>query len=322
MLRFLLLRACLLVLFVAAAASTLQIVASLAPGDQLAELRSAGATPADIERERTRLGLDRPLSEQYVQWLGAALRFDLGTSLRYAQPVLPLVASRAANTAILALVALALALVVALPLGTLAGSGRMPWLSAIVSTTSLVLVSIPPLITALLLALVAARSGWLPTGGMTDVRLEGIALGSRLPDLAAHLVVPALALALPIGAMLERVQAAAVAGGKDDRHVLAAVSRGVPTARVLWRALWRPTAAPVAAVIGIAAGSLLSGSLAVELVTAWPGMGRLTFEALSARDAPLAAGCAAAAALFLAVWTTISDLVVSWLDPRVGARQQ
>ena len=322
MFRFLLLRACLLVLFVAAAASTLQIVASLAPGDQLAELRSAGATPADIERERARLGLDRPLSEQYVQWLGAALRFDLGTSLRYAQPVLPLVASRAANTAILALVALALALVVALPLGTLAGSGRMPWLSAIVSTTSLVLVSIPPLITALLLALVAARSGWLPTGGMTDVRLEGIALGSRLPDLAAHLVVPALALALPIGAMLERVQAAAVAGGKDDRHVLAAVSRGVPTARVLWRALWRPTAAPVAAVIGIAAGSLLSGSLAVELVTAWPGMGRLTFEALSARDAPLAAGCAAAAALFLAVWTTISDLVVSWLDPRVGARQQ
>jgi peptide/nickel transport system permease protein len=87
--------------------------------------------------------------------------------------------------------------------------------------------------------------------------------------------------------------------------------------RLLWSALWRPTAGPVAAFAGVVAGSLLSGSLAVELVTAWPGMGRLTFEALSARDAPLAAGCAAAAAIVLAVWTTISDLAAGWLDPRL-----
>lgn len=318
MLRFLLVRALLLVIFVLAAASALQIVATLTPGDELAELRAAGVSGAALEREIARRGLDRSWTERYAQWLGRAARLDFGTSSRYDRPVAPLVASRAANTAILALAAFALAVLVAVPLGTLAGSGRLPWLSAAASTTSLILVSLPPLVTALALSLAAARTGWLPPGGMTTPGLDAAApIASRAADIAVHLIVPALALALPIGAMIERVQAAAVAAGRAERHVLAAASRGVPPMRLLWSALWRPTAGPVAAFAGVVAGSLLSGSLAVELVTAWPGMGRLTFEALSARDAPLAAGCAAAAAIVLAVWTTISDLAAGWLDPRL-----
>ncbi|MFI5077656.1 MAG: ABC transporter permease subunit, partial [Vicinamibacteria bacterium] len=101
------------------------------------------------------------------------------------------------------------------------------------------------------------------------------------------------------------------------RHVLAASARGVGLGRWLWRALWRPTASPVASVLGLAAGTLLSGSLAVELVSAWPGLGRLMFEALATRDVPLAAGCGAAAAVFLAVWTTLGDVLAWWLDPRL-----
>ena len=97
----------------------------------------------------------------------------------------------------------------------------------------------------------------------------------------------------------------------------AASARGVGIARWLWRALWRPTASPVVSVFGLAAGTLLSGALAVELVIAWPGLGRLMFEALAARDTPLAAGCGAAAAAFLAVWTTLGDLAAWWLDPRM-----
>ena len=108
-----------------------------------------------------------------------------------------------------------------------------------------------------------------------------------------------------------------MAEGTTARHVLAASARGVGLGRWLWRALWRPTASPVASVLGLAAGTLLSGSLAVELVTAWPGLGRLMFEALATRDVPLAAGCGAAAAVFLAVWTTLGDVLAWWLDPRL-----
>ena len=128
---------------------------------------------------------------------------------------------------------------------------------------------------------------------------------------------PVLALGLPLAASLERIQQAAVADGTAARHVLAASARGVGLGRWLWRALWRPTASPVASVLGLAAGTLLSGSLAVELVTAWPGLGRLMFEALATRDVPLAAGCGAAAAVFLAVWTTLGDVLAWWLDPRL-----
>ena len=163
----------------------------------------------------------------------------------------------------------------------------------------------------------AARTGWAPTGGMQTAGADAWDAGARLLDLAHHLLVPVLALGLPLAASLERVQQAAAASGASARHALAASARGVGPGRWLWRALWRPTASPVVSVLGLAAGSLLSGSLAVELVTAWPGLGRLMFEALATRDTPLAAGCGAAAAAFLALWTTLGDLVAWWLDPRL-----
>jgi peptide/nickel transport system permease protein len=141
--------------------------------------------------------------------------------------------------------------------------------------------------------------------------------GARLLDLAHHLIVPVLALGLPLAASLERIQHAAVADGVGARHVLAASARGVGLGRWLWRALWRPTASPVASILGLAAGTLLSGALAVEYVTAWPGLGRLMFEALATRDTPLAAGCGAAAAAFLALWTALGDALAWLLDPRL-----
>lgn len=316
MLRFLVARTCLLVVLVLAASAAMMAVASLTPGDATTELTGTGADPQALARERERLCLDCPAGERYGRWLARAIRLDFGSSFRYHEPVTPLVAARTLNSLVLALTALALATLVALPAGVLAGSGRFPRLSGAIAGVSLILLSCPPLLMALLLTYAAARTGWVPIGGMTGSAAEGLPVAARLADAASHLVVPVLALALPLAATLERIQAAAVADGRGARHVVAAFARGLTVRRVLWRDLWRPTAAPVAAVYGLAAGSLLSGALAVELVTAWPGVGRLMFEALGWRDVPLAAGCAAAAAAFLAVWTTISDLIGWWLDPR------
>jgi peptide/nickel transport system permease protein len=311
--RVLVARAVLTALLVLGAASTLWLITSLAPGD-------AGTDPSLSEEqrvaERARLGLDRPLGERYVEWLGRAVRLDLGRSHTYQQAVTPLVASRAANTTLLALTAIAGAALVALPLGVLAGSGRWPWLSSLVGAASVVALSLPPLLTSLALAMLAARTGWLPTGGMSGLDAGTLPLPDRLIDFARHLALPAFALALPLYATLERVQTAAVTEGLHERHVLAARGLGLPFSRVLVRDLWRPTAAPVVSFFGLLAGTLLSGCLAVEIVTSWPGLGRLMFEALGARDAPLAAGCGAAAAAFLALWNALADLAVWSLDPR------
>jgi len=315
--RFLVARACFLIALVVAASSAMVAVTSLAPGDVTTERRLEGANADQLARERIRLGLDRPVTARIADWIGNAARLDFGTSFRYGQPVLALVTTRATNSLMLAGSALALALLIAVPCGLISGSGRFPRLAGVVGALSLALLSLPPLLVALMLTVVAVRTGWAPAGGMQSAGADEWALGDRLIDLAHHLLVPVLALGLPLAATLERLQQAAVAEGTTARHVLATSARGVGLGRWLWRALWRPTAAPFASVVGLAAGTLLSGSLAVELVTAWPGLGRLMFEALATRDVPLAAGCGAAAAAFLAFWTTLGDVVAWWLDPRL-----
>jgi peptide/nickel transport system permease protein len=316
LLLFLLRRACLLIVLAFLSASAMMLIASLAPGDT-ADLVLDGASPETVARERARLGLDEPLARRYAQWAWGALRLDFGTSIRYERDVLPLVIERAAHTAVLALSAFTAGLLMGLPAGIVTGSGRHPRLSTLLRGLSIVTLSVPPLLLSLFLAFLAARTGWFPVGGMTSVEYAAGSATGKLADIGWHLFLPAAALALPLAAMLERLQAAAVASGRQERHVLAARARGAAPARVVLRALWRPTFAPLVGVLGLAAGTLLSGSLAVEIVMAWPGLGRLMYEALGGRDAALAAGCAAAAALFLAAWTTLADALAWLLDPRV-----
>jgi peptide/nickel transport system permease protein len=262
-----------------------------------------------------RLGLDRSIAAQYGEWLVRAARFDFGRSLLYDRPVAELIPERAANTAVLAVTALALATLLGVPLGVLTGSRRGP-VGAIVRATSLVLLSLPPLLTSLLLLFVAARTGWAPIAGMraVDAPSSGLTL-----DLLHHLIVPALALALPIAAMFERLQAQSMHDTLGQPFVQAALARGVPWSRLVWRDALKSALAPIAAVYGVVIGSLLSGSFIVEVVTSWPGLGRLMLDALRARDVYLVAGCAGAGAAFLALGAFVSDAALAWVDPRTVA---
>jgi peptide/nickel transport system permease protein len=309
-----LLAAALLVLLVSSGAF---LLARLAPGDAAMDLFGTGASAETIARERARLGLDRPLPEQYLAWLGRLARFDLGTSLLYQRPVGELVRERAMNTALLAGVALLLGTLVGLPLGVLTGSRPASLVAALVRAASLVALSLPPLVTALALVWLAARTGWVGLGGLGA---SGAAAGTGVARVAAEVVPPALALALPLAATLERLQARALADALGERFVLAAVAWGVPPRRVLWRHALPVALKPVAALYGIFVGHLLSGSFAVEIVTAWPGLGRLAYEAMRARDLYLVAGCAAAGSLVLALGTLVSDGLVAAVDPRVRDR--
>jgi peptide/nickel transport system permease protein len=300
------------VFLVFAVSSATLLLASLAPGDYVTESFGAGVSAETAARERVRYGLDQTILEQYGRWLVRASRFDFGRSLAYDRPVAELVPERAANTALLATAALIVSTFIGLPLGVVTGS-RRGLAASIVRAASLALVSMPPLLTSLALVFVAARTGWFPIGGM---RSSMLIVTSQL-DVAKHMIVPVLALALPIAATFERLQAQALSETVRQPFVLATFARGVSERRVVWRDALKAALGPVASMYGLVIGSLLSGSFVVEMVTAWPGLGRLMLDALRARDPYLVAGCAAAGSVFLAVGTLVSDAAAVLVNPRI-----
>ena len=304
-----------LVVFVVASATLL--LSAAAQGDFVSAAFGFDVRRDTATRLRAAHGLDRPVTTIYTDWLARAARLDLGHSLMYQRPVAPLVAERVANTTVLAAAALVLALSLGIPAGMLSGS-RGGLASTCIRAASALCLSVPPLIAAILLVALAAATGLAPVGGMTTLSAHPVGWIEWAHDLARHVPLPALALALPFAAMLERVQAQAIAQALAEPCMLAALARGLSARQVLWRHAWRLGARPVAAVGGLLAGTLLSGSFAVELVTSWPGLGRLTYDALVFRDFYLAAGCATAAALLLAIGVLASDLLVAVVDPRVA----
>jgi len=201
------------------------------------------------------------------------------------------------------------------------GSRRGGPLPAAIRAASLVCLSLPPLVTSLAFVFLAARTGWFPVGGMTSIDAAGSGWGAWLRDVAWHLPVPALALALPIAASLERLQSQATGETLRQPFMLATLARGVPPARLVWRDGLKASLRPVVSVYGFIVGGLLSGSFVVEIVTSWPGLGRLLYDALRARDLYLVAGCATAGSSVLAAATVLADLALAAIDPRTPAEE-
>jgi peptide/nickel transport system permease protein len=307
--RFIIRRAVFAAALVLVVSSAALLLAALAPSET-----EFVADPAAAAAERARLGLDRPVHEQYASWLGRALRLDLGDSIRFRRPVTALIRERAGNTALLGLSAIALATLIGIPLGVFTGSRGRGVLVSLARGVSALLLAVPPLITSLVLLLVAVRSGW-PAGGLPDT--TGVGPVTALALTARALLLPAVALALPMAAWLERLQSDAMREALAEPSILAARARGIPGRRILWTHAWRLSLKPVLAIYGILVGSVLSGSFVVEIVTAWPGLGYLTFEALRARDLYLVAGCAATGAALLAVGILASDIALAAVDPRL-----
>src|SRR3954464_9614531 len=295
------------VFLVFAVSSASLVLAKFAPGDFAADSLGLDASPEAIKAARARYGLDRSIGAQYRAWLAGAARFDFGQSLLFDRPVAALIPERAANTAILSITALLAATLIGLPLGVVTGSRRAGVLTGAIRAASLLLLSMPPLLTSLFLVFLAARTGWLPVGGMTTADGGG---------LLRHLIVPAAALALPLAAMFERLQSQAMSEVIGQPYMLATYARGVPPARAIWRDALKGALGPIAAVYGLVVGTLLSGSFAVEAITAWPGLGQLMLAALRARDVYLVAGCAVAGSVFLAIGTLLSDAAIALVEPR------
>ena len=297
--RFAFRRLVLAIAFVLTVATAAFVLVRLAPGDATSEMLLSGASQESIVAARHRLGLDQPVARQMAGYLAGLVRLDLGESWRYGRPVAGLVAERMAKTASLAGIALIVAVLIGLPLGVLTGTRPGSLLSGAVTVLSLILVCCPPIIGTLGLLFFAASTGWL------SIEPGAIAL-------------PALALALPLAAMLERLQSRAIADAWQSPSITAAAARGVPRARLVWLHAGRRSLRSVLGVAGIAVATLFSGSIAVETITSWPGLGRLMLDGLVDRDVYLVAGCALAGAAMLALANLMADMLRVAADPSVS----
>jgi ABC-type dipeptide/oligopeptide/nickel transport system permease component len=275
----------------------------LIPGDPAQAILGDTAAGEDVEALRRRLGLDRPLVEQYGVFLAGVARGDLGTSLRTDEPVAQAILTRLPATLELAAAAMLVAIGVAIPLGILAAVGRGTFVDHLATIFALAGVSVPNFWLGPLLAILfAVELGWLPVSGRGT---------------PAHLVLPAISLGAALAAILARMTRASLLEELREPYVLAARARGASRTRAVLRHAFRNSLIPVVTLIGLQFGAVLTGAVITETIFAWPGIGRLLIQSIGFRDYPLVQGCILFIAVTYVGMNLLTDLVYGVLDPRI-----
>ena len=291
---------------------------ALAPGTYFDEMRmNPQIAPETIAALRAQYGLDKPLPLRYASWLSSLVHGEMGFSFAYNSPVAPLLLVRARNTLLLTITSTLLAWEIALPLGTWSAErmGRLP--DRLLSWGTAMLLIIPDLALALGLLVLAVRSGWFPTGGMASVGFETLSPFNKLRDVALHMILPVTALVLSTLPLLFRHVRAAIADILDAPFLLAALGHGIPKRTLLYRYALPAAANPLISLFGFSIGMLLSGSLLIEVVMSWPGLGPLLLEAILARDLYVVIGGILFSTFFLVGGNLFADLLLYWADPRI-----
>lgn len=287
-------------------------ITMILPGDAAVMILGEYATPDQLAALQQRLGLDRPWSAQYLDWLFGLLRGDWGTSLRLSMPVSGLVGTAFANSALLAVAALVVVTIIAIPLGVAAAVRRGSWAELLIGLVTYIGTAMPEFVTATLLIVFLAGpdSGIFPAGGFVPPREDFLGF-------LTHLVLPTASLSLVLMAHIARQTRSEMADVLASDYVRAARLKGLAERAVLRRHALPNALAPTIAVISLDIGYLLGGIIVVEEIFAWPGLGRLLIYALENRDLPVIQGITLALAMVYALSNLLSDLVIAAIDPRV-----
>jgi len=294
------------------------LFSTLAPGNYFDEMRlNPQISSETVAALRAQYQLDRPLPVRYVRWVSSLLHGEMGFSFAYNSPVAPLLWVRARNTLLLTLTATFIAWALALPLGVWSAATlhRLPDRS--LSWATAALLAIPDLVLALGLLILAVRSGWFPTGGMVSLGSERLTPLQQTRDIALHMELPVVALVLSLLPTLVRHVRGAVADVLHTPFLRAAASHGIPRHTLLYRYALRAAANPLISLFGFSVGALLSGSLLVEVVMSWPGLGPLLLEAILARDLYTVIGGVLCSTIFLIGGNFLADVLLYWADPRI-----
>ncbi|MCA1585054.1 MAG: ABC transporter permease [Acidobacteria bacterium] len=303
MLRFLARRLALTVPVILGVATLVFSLIHLVPGDPALAMLGEGAAPDDVMELRARLGLDRPLPAQYGSFLRGFIVGDLGVSFRTGQPVVSMIAERLPATIELALAAMLVAVLVAIPLGIVAAVRRGSAADHTAMTLALAGISIPNFWLGPLLAIVfAVELGWLPVSGR-----------SRWTSV----VLPAVSLGAALAAILARMTRATLLEELRELYVRAARARGVSRHGAIVGHALRNSLIPLVTIIGLQFGAVLTGAVITETIFAWPGVGRLLIQSISFRDYPTVQGCILLIAITYVGVNLVTDLLYGVLDPRI-----
>jgi peptide/nickel transport system permease protein len=294
----------------------------LAPGDAADVLagEAGSATPEYMAQLREKFGLDKPLSVQLAVYLKQILTFDLGYSFRHGMSVSALIATRLGPTLLLMLTVLVLSVGLGVLLGTVAARNLNRWRDSVISVLAVLAYATPVFWAGLMLIVVfSVKLGWLPVSGMEEVAAfkEGWA---RVVDIARHLVLPAITLTLFYLALYTRLMRASVLDQFAMDYVVTARAKGLTERQIARRHVLRNAVLPVLTMAGVQVGALLGGSVVVETVFAWPGLGFLAYESLFARDINLLLGIFFISGCLVVAVNVAVDLLYSLLDPRIELR--
>ena len=279
------------------------LLVHIVPGDPAQAMLGEGARAEDVAALRHTLGLDQTIRVQYEKYLTGVLHGNLGESFHFREPVTKVVLDHYPATLELAAVALIVCALISIPGGILAAARRGTGADHAVGLFTLLGLSVPNFaLGPLLILLFSVEIGWLPVSGRGD---------------AAHYVLPGITLGAALAAILARMVRASVIEELSSDYVRTARAKGLSESAVLWRHAFRNALIPTLTIIGLQFGTLLAGSIITETIFSWPGIGRLTVQAIESRDFPLLQGCILLIAVTYVVVNLATDFIYALVDPRV-----
>jgi ABC-type dipeptide/oligopeptide/nickel transport system permease component len=275
----------------------------LVPGDPIQQMLGEGAPPADIAATRHAYGLDAPLGEQYIRYWKGVLHGDLGKSIRYNQTVIQLLAQRYPYTAGLTLASLLIAIALSFPAGVYSAQHPNRWTDRAISIVSLFGLSFPNVaLGPILIIIFSIKLGWLPVSGSGGIE---------------YVILPAITMGSALAAILTRMVRTSMLEELSQDYIRTARAKGLPETTVVYKHALRNAMIPVLTVLGLQFGALLAGAIVTETIFAWPGLGRLTIQAISNRDYYLVQGCILAIGLTYIAVNLLTDALYSVANPRI-----
>ncbi len=283
--------------------SVVFLLIHIVPGDPIQQMLGEGAASADIEKARHDYGLDVSIAQQYLNYWKGVLRGNLGKSIRFDRDVRALIAERYPETLQLTLAALAVALLISIPAGVRSARRRNCWDDRLISLVSLLGLSFPNFaLGPVLILLFSIELALLPVSGSGTL---------------AHLVLPAVTMGGALAAILTRMVRTSMLEELGQDYIRTARAKGLPERAVVYRHALRNALIPVLTVVGLQFGALLAGAIVTETIFSWPGIGRLTVQAISNRDYYLVQGCILAIGLTYVAVNFLTDLLYSVVNPRI-----
>ncbi len=296
------------------------LLLQLAPGDFLNQMAENPAISAEaIEAMRRRFGLDQPWYVQYLRYLqNVVLHFDFGESFSRHQPVFTVLQEGLENTLLLAGASAVVTWGLAIPLGMWAAVRQHSWVDRLLSLIAFIWLSIPEILSGLLFLMFAARTGWFPVGGMRSLDYDDLDAMGQFLDVLHHLALPALVVGLiPLASRMRQMRGNLLDVLRLD-YVTTARAKGLDERVVVMKHALRNALNPMITLFGYTLGALVSGSFVAEIIFSWPGLGRLTLDAILTQDQYLVMGSVLMASLVLVLGNLIADLLLVVADPRIS----